>query len=165
MNKTLALTGHRPEKLPQNGDENSPEIQALKRKLHIEIQKAVAVGYQTFITGLNRGVDFWCAEEILKLKEHYPFLKLIAALPCVNQFKLWQKADTQKHLHLLSKTDDIYTVTIDFTPTCIHERNRYMVDQSSRLIAVYDGNPSSDTAHTVNYAKARGLDLRVIWLP
>lgn len=40
-------------------------------------------------------------------------------------------------------------------------RNRYMVNQSQRIIAVYDGRLCGGTAATVWYAK--GKDVRVVW--
>lgn len=40
-------------------------------------------------------------------------------------------------------------------------RNRYMVDQSQRVIAVYDVRLCGGTAATVWYAK--GKDVRVVW--
>lgn len=38
----------------------------------------------------------------------------------------------------------------------IHERNRYMADNSSRLICYYDGS-SGWTGYTVEYAKSKSM--------
>ena len=40
---------------------------------------------------------------------------------------------------------------------CMLRRNRYMVDRSSRLIAVYDGLLLGGTMYTVSYAMKQGL--------
>ena len=44
---------------------------------------------------------------------------------------------------------------------CYARRNRYMVDQSQRIIAVYDGRPAGGTAATVRYAKEK--DVWIVW--
>ena len=44
----------------------------------------------------------------------------------------------------------------------MHERNRFMADNSDVLIAVYDGSEKGGTAYTVNYAKKKGLDVIII---
>ena len=45
-----------------------------------------------------------------------------------------------------------------YTPYAMHARNRWMVEHTSRLIAIFDGSPGG-TAHTVRLAEARGLDI------
>ena len=41
-------------------------------------------------------------------------------------------------------------------------RNRYMVDRSARVIAVYDGIPKGGTAQTLAYALRRGLETDIL---
>ena len=41
-------------------------------------------------------------------------------------------------------------------------RNRYMVDRSSRLIAVYNGVPKGGTFQTLAYAMKKGLTIHTI---
>ena len=41
-------------------------------------------------------------------------------------------------------------------------RNRYMVDRSSRLIAVYNGVPKGGTFQTLTYAIKGGLAIHTI---
>ena len=40
----------------------------------------------------------------------------------------------------------------------MHARNRWMVEHTSRLIAIFDGSPGG-TAHTVRLPETRGLDI------
>lgn len=56
-----AFTGHRPERLEAPEDE-------VKKWLEVKIRKAVEDGYTDFITGMQRGVDLWAAEILMKLK-------------------------------------------------------------------------------------------------
>ena len=43
-------------------------------------------------------------------------------------------------------------------------RNRYMVDRSARLLAVYDGEPKGGTAQTLAYALRKGLHVTILEL-
>ena len=62
INHACTFTGHRPEKL------DAPEAK-VKEWLEEQIQQAMADGYTDFITGMQRGVDLWAAEILLKLKK------------------------------------------------------------------------------------------------
>ncbi|MDO4549571.1 MAG: putative molybdenum carrier protein [Clostridia bacterium] len=46
--------------------------------------------------------------------------------------------------------------------SCYHLRNRYMVDNSDALMAVWDGKPTGGTAYTVNYAHSQGKQVIII---
>ena len=45
---------------------------------------------------------------------------------------------------------------------CMMRRNRYMVDRSVRLIAVYDGAPKGGTFNTLAYAMRQGLKIDIL---
>ena len=54
-----------------------------------------------------------------------------------------------------------------YTPQCYFTRNRYMVDSSDMLFALWNGEQSGGTAYTIKYAMSRNkriemLDLRYI---
>ena len=66
------FTGHRPEKL----DESPEEVQAW---LEAQIDRAVADGYTTFISGCAMGVDIWAGQIVIMKKTDHPDLHLIAA--------------------------------------------------------------------------------------
>lgn len=56
------FTGHRPEKmcLPER---------RIKTALDLKIHAAIEDGYQTFISGMARGVDLWAAETVLRFRD------------------------------------------------------------------------------------------------
>ena len=68
------FTGHRPDKLNVKEEE-------LRRLLEMEIRRAIARGFTTFITGMAVGTDLVAAEIVLRLREQNQRLKLICALP------------------------------------------------------------------------------------
>lgn len=45
---------------------------------------------------------------------------------------------------------------------CMMRRNRYMVDRSGSLIAVYNGVPKGGTFQTLAYAMKKGLTIHTI---
>ena len=47
----------------------------------------------------------------------------------------------------------------NYTPGCMMRRNRYMVDRSNRLIALFDGNPGGGTCNTLLYAIREALEV------
>ena len=61
--RRVCFTGHRPEKL----NKSEVEIVAL---LEREIRAAITDGFQTFISGMARGVDIWAAEVVLRLRDN-----------------------------------------------------------------------------------------------
>ena len=57
-----SFTGHRPERLEMSEDK-------VIAWLEEQIRKAVSDGYTDFITGMQRGVDIWAGEIVLKLRK------------------------------------------------------------------------------------------------
>lgn len=135
----------------------------MKEKLRIEIVKAIENGYKTFICGMAIGFDMICAETVLALKKQYPDIKLIGALPCKTQDSKWFYKDKVRYRNLLDKLDGIRCIYDTYIGAeCMLERNRYMVNNSSLLIALFDGITIGGTMSTVEYAKMQNLKIVVI---
>lgn len=112
-------------------------------------------GVTGFISGMALGVDLWAAQIVLGLREKNPLIKLYCALPCEGQEKKWP-ADKQEQYHsILKQADDIHWESKSYTPDCMLNRNRYMVDHASVLLAVYNGAYRSGTGMTVRDAKSK----------
>ena len=146
--KICCVTGHRD--IPE---EKMDRIQKLLRQ---EILAAIEDGYTHFISGFAAGADLLFADIVAELKEIYP-ITLEAAIPYPGRMKT-----PDKTFRRLIRCCDIVKIHSDsYSKDCYMRRNRYMVDQSQRVIAVYDGRPTGGTAATVRYAK--GKDVRVVW--
>ena len=151
--KTMCtFTGHRPERL--DADENDV-IEWLKN----EIGNAVKEGYTGFITGMARGVDIWAAEEVMRLKSEGENLKLIAAVPFKGMEDRWESDWQKRYNKVLKNADEVTYISAKPGRRAFFERNEWMVDHASRLIAVYTGAPGG-TKHTIEYAKKQGLEVR-----
>ena len=92
-----------------------------------------------FLTGMAQGVDQWAAEIVLAMKRSYPHIQLIAVLPCETQANKWSQEQRERYFNTLAVCDDVITLNARYTPQCMLERNRYMVDHAGYLLAVYDG--------------------------
>lgn len=151
--KTVCFSGHRRERLPRKKE----EMEELQLMVYEEIERAIKEGFETYLMGACYGFDLLCAEMVLlhkkvvKLKEPRA-IKLIAAVPFEAQPSRWKESDREKYFDILEKCDDVIYVSKRYSMDCYHKRNRFMVDNSSRLICYYDGGRSG-TGYTVNYAK------------
>jgi uncharacterized phage-like protein YoqJ len=127
------------------------------RKLRAIIERFILKrGVTTFISGMALGVDMWSAQIILQLKEKYPNIKLVCAIPCAEQYKIWNEDDQIIYHEILEQSDEVYYVSEDaYTAWCMHKRDEWMVDNSNFVIAVFDGVEDGGTWHTVKYAKKR----------
>ncbi len=113
-------------------------------------------GYTQFISGGALGFDLLAAEVVLQKKSDIPNLKLIMALPCRGQNLKWSPVDKRRYEKVLRNADEVVYVTEKYCTGCMQLRNKFMVENSSICIA-YKTRKSGGTAHTVNYAREKGL--------
>lgn len=156
--ETCCFTGHRPEKLPWGDRESDPRCAQLKRWLDRAVLECYQKGSRHFLCGMAQGADLYFCESALRLRQLYSDLRVEAAVPCRSQADRWPEADRSRYLRLLERCDLVTLVQEVYTPGCMMRRNRYMVERSSRIIAVYDGYPGG-TRNTLLYALRRGLDV------
>lgn len=156
------FTGHRPQKFPWGFNENDERCKEMKRQTFIKIEEAIHNGYHTFLCGMALGFDIICAEIILDLKKVYPHIKLIGSLPCKTQSDNWPIAQKKRYNNILKQIDGIRCIYDTYIgKECMLERNRYMINNSSLVIALFDGKPGG-TKQTIEYAKSQGLKIEII---
>ena len=148
------FTGHRPQKLRRPVDD-------IKVDLENEILKAIADGYTTFITGMAYGTDIWAGNIVVRLKDRFPDLKLIAAIPFPEFSENWDDEWREKYERLLERADLVKTVADEYSDAAYQARNQWMVDHSSKVIAVYDGK-AGGTRNTIQYARKNGVFVRYL---
>lgn len=147
MYSTLCFTGHRPDKL--GGYQDCLLHQRIKAAIHEAIEEFAALQNDkpTFISGMALGVDQWAAEIVLELG--YP---LIAAIPCPGQASKWPAQNQRYYRELLQHATKVHTIASSYTPSCMQDRNEWMVNNSSYVLAIWDGT-SGGTANCVRYAE------------
>lgn len=158
---TCCFSGHRPEKLCGSGDLNSSELRRLLSVLRLEIEESVKEGYTTFLTGMARGIDMWSARFVLELKVKNPNIKLICVIPFKEQNKSLKGAEKFDYNYITELADEVVYLSEDYTKTCMRDRNFFMVDNSSKLIAVVS-NYRSGTGQTIRYAQKQLLKTKII---
>lgn len=160
--KACCFTGHRPQKLPFRYNEQDARCIRLKAVLQAEIEKQITQNEVThFISGMAIGVDMYAAEIVLSLKKRYPYITLEAAIPCETQAARWSAALRDRYFRIAELCDKETLLQHHYDAACMHKRNRYMVDNASVVIAVWDGTPSG-TGKTVQYACENGKTVIVI---
>lgn len=153
------FTGHRPDKVGGYDPKDNPTKRMVISRLIEAVLDAVEDrGVYYFITGMALGTDTWAAEVVLALKEHYPNIKLICAIPCENQTGVWKDPeDVAKWQKIVNKADYTYQITsktYEEARWCLDARNEWMVDHSRGVIAVYDGSRGG-TRNCLYYAGRR----------
>ena len=148
--KTCCVTGHRD--LPQK------EINRVKAALRKEIEKAVADGFTRFMSGFTEGVDQYFAEIVLEMRKSNPALELVAVIPY--QKRLDNLRQKKRTYEMLEACVDVVVIREEYQPSVYSHRNRYMVEHSDRVIAVYDGREKGGTAGTIRFTQTLKKELR-----
>ena len=100
--------------------------------------------------------------EVLRLREVYPNIKLECALPCVDQTEKWHDEQIERYSGILKKADKVYySSDKEYFRDCMNLRNKYMVDNSDLLLAVWNGKKGG-TANTVKYARKKEKEVVII---
>ena len=151
------FAGHRPEGILLS------ETTA-KEWLRFQIQQAITDGYTTFITGMGMGVDIWAAQIVLELREANPSLHLIAVEPYPGFSAKWTEEWRSAYQEVIAAADLVKRISKRYAPDAINNRLYWMVDHSSRLIAIYNGTKGY-TGAFVDYAVSQGLKIDLYPFP
>ena len=155
---SCCFSGHRPEKLPWRAKEDDPRCAALKQKIFDAAEALYCAGIRHYMCGMARGCDMYFAEEVIRLRDEHPDITLEACIPCESQAQDWSEADRNRYFYIVQSCDFETLLQTRYTSDCMVKRNKYMVDNSSVLITVFDGS-FGGTMQTVNYAKKQGLEI------
>lgn len=162
MEKKCCFTGHRPKSLPFGYNEEEAACKKLKELLCENIEKQITEnGVTHFISGMAMGVDIYAAEAVLKLREKYPQIKLECAIPCETQANKWSEGWRNRYFDIIRRSDVAKMLQTHYTSDCMMKRNKYMVDNSDVVIAVWNGEKSG-TGNTVDYAMKSGKKVIII---
>lgn len=147
--KTVCFSGHRILKLSD-----------VKKSLNQAILSSIEEGKTTFLAGGALGFDTIAAHQIMCLKNDFSALKLFLVLPCPpeEQTKYWTENQKKEYSEILNQADEVKILSPHYTKTCMLERNRFMVDNSSQLICYLRRNRGG-TFYTVNYAEKSGVPI------
>lgn len=172
IKKTICITGHRANRIApyrNNPAYSSITHSAVKLMLYRYIDMAVEAGYENFISGLADGIDLWSAEYVLMKKHRNDHIQLTAVMPFLRHADFMSEKERCMLADIERKAD--YLLTVNTNPDIVYgksnsagcsknlyrDRNYYMVDHSSAVIAFIDNElRHSGTFQTINYAYKNG---------
>ena len=166
--QSCCITGYRPYRFCFSPDGLRPE--QVQAALGRQMERLYADGCRTFVTGMCVGVDMWAAAEAVALRRRYGDVRLIAAVPFEGQEERWPAALKAEYHRLLAACDEVQVLferptTSESAADCYRRRNRWMVDRTDGVLAVYDMERAelrSGTAATVRYARRQLRPIRYI---
>ena len=120
------------------------------------IESLIDKGYRTFLIGMAWGFDLIVFETLLSKKNKN--IDIIACVPCKNQERYFNNKNKEKYFNLLKKADKIVYVSEEYFDGCMQKRNRYMIDNSSVLVAYLYSNLGG-TKNAVNYALKQNKEI------
>lgn len=156
---TCCFTGHRPNRLPWRDNEWDDRCRRCKAVLDELLERCYADGYRHFMCGMAQGGDMLFCEAVLRAKERHEDICLEAAIPYDGQADRWPIQQQERYRRLVAQCDLETYVQHRYTPNCMMRRNYYLVERSSRVIALYDGTPSGGTYKTLLRGIQNGLDV------
>jgi len=149
----VAFTGHRPDKLGGYKLPNDTYIRVCQ-KIDAALKELKP---EKIITGMALGVDQWAASIAHRLG--IPFL---AAIPFEGQENAWPES-SRKTYRLLRKlaAEEVIVSQGGYSADKMQVRNIWMVDNCTKLIAVWDGTKGG-TGNCVEYAKSVNREIYYI---
>jgi uncharacterized phage-like protein YoqJ len=165
---TICFTGHRPDKLGGYDWDSKKNILIMQKIVDIVEKLIINENAKTFIFGGALGIDQMAFECVKKIQEHWCHdLKMILAVPFEQQAIKWfKKEDVDKYNSQKEWADEIvYVDTVPgyeyksfdvglYHPAKMDLRNRWMVDNSDMVFAVYNGTKGG-TNNCLNYARMK----------
>ena len=143
-------------------EESARECLLLKEVLEAQITALAEQGVTDFLSGMAQGVDLWSSQIVLDLQKKNPALKLHCVLPCKGQESKWTASAQERYRSILAQANEVVYVGQEYNRDCMLKRNRYLVDHSSILLAVYNGTWRSGTGATVRYAQKLKREIIII---
>ena len=98
---------------------------------------------------------------VLDFKRNDPRIQLVAAVPYRAQPKNLRSFEKFIYGCLINEAADIVYISEEYTKDCMQKRNKFMIDNSSRLIAAVSSYRSG-TGQTIRLAEKAGIEIRTI---
>lgn len=150
--EVIAATGHRPTKLGGYGKAIEARLQAFARGY-----LGVARPTKT-ISGMALGWDMAFAKASLDL--NIPF---IAAVPFEGQESMWPAESQREFNNLLARAIAVNVVSPGgYSGAKMQVRNEWMVDNCTRVAALWDGSPGG-TGNCIRYARKIDRPFDNLW--
>ena len=110
---TVAFSGHRANRIAKFTTDRQ---RFFYKTWHITTWAAIEEfcikkGYHTFLSGMADGFDIIAAEEVLRLKKEYPYIRLKCVIPFKGQADRYPEAYKQRYNNILAQADEVVTLS------------------------------------------------------
>lgn len=128
------------------------EIPPIRNKL----TEAIKILQPTkIISGMAYGTDLLAAEIAVAL--NIPFM---AAIPFLDQERYYDVSDKVRYRNLLKKAESQVVICEGpYAKIKYQKRNEYIVDNSDKILAVFDGIESGGTYNCIKYAEKKNKEI------
>lgn len=106
----------------------------------------------------------FCAEIVLELKNLCSNIQLECVIPSAEQTKGWSQSDITRYNKIVTEADRVICLFERYNRYCNQVRNKYMVNNSELVLAVWNGEKKGGTYSTMQYATQKQTELKVIEL-
>lgn len=100
------------------------------------------------------GFDLAAAEAVLALRNELPEISLVAVIPFEGMERKFSEGDKVRFRDILVNADKVVSLAPRYSVELYSLRNNFLVDNSSAVIAYFDGSKGG-TAYTVRRAIKR----------
>ena len=159
---SCCFAGHRESKLPYKY--GTDQYEKLRNILKDVIKDLIKCGVANWYAGCQNGIDNLASMIVLELKEEIGTTAYLHLIQPYKDMELdFEPRQEQEYQEIKSNADSFQVLHQIKTSNCYRERNQRMVDKSDFLIAVLDRRQSaSGTIMTINMAKRKGIEIRII---
>ena len=101
-------------------------------------------------------------DEEYNIRKYEKSIHLICACPYDGFEQGWSDRWKETYNKILKSADLVRFISKNYNHSCFQLRNKWMVDHSARVIAVYNGMRGG-TQNTIHYAQGKA-EIRIIWV-
>jgi uncharacterized phage-like protein YoqJ len=146
----VATAGHRPQKLGGFTDETNRKLIMTAEYMLAEVKPTEV------ISGMALGWDIAVA-----YVAHQNGLPVIASIPCYGQELKWSEQAQKTYHKLLQAADYCHIEYLSYADEmssdqyveALKMRNRWMVRNCNKVVALWNGDNTSGTWHTISFAE------------
>lgn len=157
---TVAFSGHRANRIAKFTTDRQRFFINVAHNTWAAIEEfCIKKGYHTFLSGMADGFDIIAAEEVLRLKKEYPYIRLKCVIPFKGQADRYTEAYKQRYNNILAQADEVVTLSENYFEGCFLCRNDYLLNNSAFLMVYYDAlAPVGGTYYTLKNAVERKMN-------
>lgn len=120
-------------------------------------------GYDTFLSGMAEGFDLLAAEMVLKAKEEFPDIRLIAVKPYPKQTYSFSEENKKRYAIISEKADLTVMISDNYHDGVFFRRNDFLVENASYIVCYFSGERGG-TMYTVRKAKKENRQIANVFL-